>query len=1189
MYRRLLYSFLHSNALSYSKPKALLAMKWAVFFSIFLLVVTERETIRAFKGIDALLLPILIFNLFWTWQVYKEKDFPKTSILTGAYLEVVVVSGLIFVTHSIDWAFVYPYYLVVIYIAFLFGFAETLPLVLIITATHLSIFIDNGLSLWQMFLAGSLRVFPYLILSVVIGFAGQMVKLLEKSSLENEEIAQDLERRLRQLSVLYEINRSIRVSFNLENSIKSTLAQINSVFKLDESLVCINIESRQKNNSFACFTAKGRLDKKAPFYQPLIGKIKGIGEPVIINDLGQELYWNIEETSKAKSLIASPISSESEIFGFIVGVSYKPSQFAVEDLQLLIAISNEIAIFVQNFTLYQNLQKEKQFSVNLLESAGSIAVGMDIQGNITTFNQAASDITGYTKKEVLGKNWFECFVPGASAQDALQVAQALSEGNFPSRFENPLLSKDGNMRTISWNGTTIRDESAKIVGILMIGQDITERKLMEEEIIRRNKQLAAFGEVARVISGSLELQEVLNRSLQKTLSLIDADSGIVYILDSSKKTLQIAAYEGISPTLIENADNLKIGEGFAGRVAERGEPIIVDDISTDYRLTGATAVTHDGLKSLADIPLSSGGNIVGVLGVYRHNLRPFTIEEKDMLIVIGRAVAMAIQNTYLFQMEKVRIEQIDALYRSAKAILSRLELKNTLEALGEQARKALKAQYAMISLYNPQTNDMETKAIIGLENVDEEQMKQIRFKKGEGGPGWVLEKGEPLISEDMENDPRYVDRKPSVVKGVKLKALMSAPIKQKGNVIGAIDVANKMDQRVFDAGDLAFLVALADLAAIAIENAQLYEEARQKVDQLSLLYEVGQTLNSILDMEKLLEFVAFSVASLVGAESCTVMLLEPQTSELIVQAAKGPVFSGDIGYHFKIGEGIAGQAAACKQPVLVDDVSKDSRFSPAKHKELKIKSLLSVPMMVKDRVIGVVNVANKIQESGFDKEDVRMLSTIANEVAIALENVQLYRNMQDLYINTIQVLAKAIDARDPNMRYHSENVTAYAVAIAEEMGISNEETDAIRYASMLHDIGKIGIPEPILQKFESFNDEEYEYMKKHPEIGAIIIEPLKPLNEMVPLIQSHHENYDGSGYPYGLKGDEIPLGARIIRVADSFDAMLSSRPNRNSISVDSALAELRRCSGKQFDREVVEAFIRTKIWNRVLEVEGSKI
>jgi len=188
---------------------------------------------------------------------------------------------------------------------------------------------------------------------------------------------------------------------------------------------------------------------------------------------------------------------------------------------------------------------------------------------------------------------------------------------------------------------------------------------------------------------------------------------------------------------------------------------------------------------------------------------------------------------------------------------------------------------------------------------------------------------------------------------------------------------------------------------------------------------------------------------------------------------------------------------------------------------------------------------------------------------------RLYDNLRTTYMRTIKALAQAIDARDHYTHKHSENVARYAVKIAEAMNLPSHDIEVILGACELHDIGKIGVLDNILSKESALTEEEKEQIKLHSLKGAQILEPLNFLEEMILLVRQHHENYDGTGYPDGHKGEEIPLGARIIRVADAYDAMTSARAYRKTpLSKQEAIEEIKRNSGKQFDPKVVEAFLK---------------
>ena len=278
--------------------------------------------------------------------------------------------------------------------------------------------------------------------------------------------------------------------------------------------------------------------------------------------------------------------------------------------------------------------------------------------------------------------------------------------------------------------------------------------------------------------------------------------------------------------------------------------------------------------------------------------------------------------------------------------------------------------------------------------------------------------------------------------------------------------------------------------------------------------------------------------------------------------------------HIPIGKGIAGKVAEEGEPILCEDVETDKRFFRESNEKYTSKSFVSVPLKVQNRVIGVLNVNNKESRQKFDEKDLSLLTILADQSAMTIENAELYKHMQDTYLGTIQTLARAIDAKDPYTKGHSDRVTRYAVKIAKEMNLSGSTIRNIEYSALIHDIGKIGIQEAILTKKGKLTGTEYEIVKMHPLIGESIITPVKFLNGIAPLILYHHEHFNGKGYLEGLRGEAIPLGARIISVADAFDAMTSDRPYRKALTKEEARKELEKASGKKFDPRVIKAFLR---------------
>ena len=237
-------------------------------------------------------------------------------------------------------------------------------------------------------------------------------------------------------------------------------------------------------------------------------------------------------------------------------------------------------------------------------------------------------------------------------------------------------------------------------------------------------------------------------------------------------------------------------------------------------------------------------------------------------------------------------------------------------------------------------------------------------------------------------------------------------------------------------------------------------------------------------------------------------------------------------------------------------------------------SILLMPLALKGEGLGLLMLGGQESDT-FRREKREICRTLLAQAGTYLENVRLIENINNMYVSSIYALATALDERDPYTRNHSDKVTQYAMTITYELGLPMDEQKEIKTAGMLHDIGKIGIPDSILLKPGKLTEEEFAIIRSHPVRGARIIRNIEPLRGIIPIVEHHHERWDGRGYCSGLAGTDIPLGARVLAVADSYDAMTSDRTYRSRMPHEQALAELKRCAGAQFDAELVEVFART--------------
>ncbi len=350
----------------------------------------------------------------------------------------------------------------------------------------------------------------------------------------------------------------------------------------------------------------------------------------------------------------------------------------------------------------------------------------------------------------------------------------------------------------------------------------------------------------------------------------------------------------------------------------------------------------------------------------------------------------------------------------------------------------------------------------------------------------------------------------------------------------------------------------------------------EKTAKINTLMELSALINSSLNVAEIRERTIEAALRLVDAETGSLLFLDEGTGELYFDVALGDKGESIKAIRLKRGQGIAGWVAEHREAVISNDVQNDPRFfhDADRKSEFTTRTMICVPVRLKEKLVGVLETVNK-RIGFFGEEDKELLTALSNQVAVAIENARLYDELRDTFYSTIHALAETIELRDSYTAGHTMRVMNYSLAIGTEMGLSEKEMADLRLSAVLHDIGKIGVRDNVLLKKERLTIDEFDAMMKHAVYGADILGPIRQLRDIIHGVKWHHEKYDGSGYPDGLKGDAIPVIARIISVADTFDAMTTDRPYRKGLTAEAALGELRACAGTQFDPAVVQAFIRT--------------
>lgn len=408
-----------------------------------------------------------------------------------------------------------------------------------------------------------------------------------------------------------------------------------------------------------------------------------------------------------------------------------------------------------------------------------------------------------------------------------------------------------------------------------------------------------------------------------------------------------------------------------------------------------------------------------------------------------------------------------------------------------------------------------------------------------------------------------------------VRNLILAVLVAHGERLGAIAVANKLGQTSFSEADRALVAALAGHAALAIRNARLHEQRDRSNERQRVSEQISQHLQQTLDTEVLIPLILHEVNTAIDAEAQSLWLVNRETGLLDCRYATGPHTEQIKKVTVPLGVGVVGSSVERQMAILVPDGhEEDLVFRGADQATgFVTRSLLCVPLVRQGRAIGAIEAVNKRGGGRFTQEDLDLLRTIAASAALSIENAQLYADLSASYDSTLDALMGALDSRDRETEGHSRRVMEYTARLALQLGLGAAEVATIRRGALIHDIGKISIPDAILKKAGPLDDEERRMMQMHPLAGYEMLFDIPYLKDELSIVIAHHERWDGTGYPFGLAGEAIPLAARLFALSDTFDAVTSDRTYRGARSCEDAIRLIGDEKGRQFDPAAVSAFL----------------
>ncbi len=520
-----------------------------------------------------------------------------------------------------------------------------------------------------------------------------------------------------------------------------------------------------------------------------------------------------------------------------------------------------------------------------------------------------------------------------------------------------------------------------------------------------------------------------------------------------------------------------------------------------------------------------------------------------------------------------RLAELEALINITSLLRSAKDVKQAAPILLRETLNALDLQAGAIHLYNSNTDVLE---VVAAENWFKD-LATKPLNPGQGIVGQVFKSGKMYQSSEYVRDPQTskaaIKQIPSGWGGV------AVPIQALDETIGVFIAANQHPQEI-DPFNLQLLETIAKMAGITLHRMRLVEETLLRLEKLNAQRTIDKAVTSLTDLSMTLDIICSQSLERLPADAVGVLLFSPHSQELTFGACAGFATDAYSQSKTKLGEGYTGQAALDHQTIHLDNIAEcDPPFR--RHHLLAGENFTcytGIPLVSKGEIKGMLETfhVNHFYPSQEWQNDIQSLAT---QTAIAIDTLQLYdrlkRNNLQLtraYDATIEGWSMALDLRDRETEGHTLRVTDLTVKLAHAMGVSEEELVHIRRGALLHDMGKLGVPDSILLKPGSLTEEEWAMMREHPRMAYNMLVPIAYLRPALDIPYSHHEKWDGTGYPNGLKGTQIPLAARIFAVVDVFDALTSDRPYRDAWPRVKTLAHIREQAGTHFDPQVVEAF-----------------
>lgn len=1040
-------------------------------------------------------------------------------------------------------------------------------------------------------------------------------------ALGNARLYQDALRTAERRAVLHRISQDVvRFTQDSEQIYAAIHDAASKLMPCDVFIVALWEEAKGENVSVYIVEAGHRFEpRRVPSGKGLTGAVINEGKSLILRnetEIQQREVFHFGSPQHVQSVVAIPLRIGERVIGMISAQCYEPYAYGDEEQALLEMLATHAATAIENARLFEEQGRRSKIIETLTDIANEIATTRDVipaldlialraldllnanhvaiyliqEDNVTLKTMTAhgiyrKELLSHTRKvgEGITGNIFLNGKPEI-INDTMEDPRRVVVPGTPERekletlMSSPLILRGKTIGVINaWrlkeNGIFNQSELNFLVSIAHQTSICIESGRLFEETNRQAQEAAAIAEVGRDISATLQLDIVMERIASYAMNLLHAETSAVYLADSSTSSLRAIAALGLDSNEIKNQP-LPIGSGILGNIALQNVGAIVNDVSKDARAITIKGTQENQLEHLMGVPILLKERHTGLLAIWRSGAgAEFLPRELDFLTSLARQAAVAIENARLYSEIQRRLKELETVNRISMSLRVIYSVNEMLSILLNETLELINTPHGSIWLYDQAAKKLMQRIATGAES----KLRQTSLSPDEGIVGHTFKTGKRYISPELRTDPllHYEDQE-SMTPGL---GGVCIPIQSTAGPVGVLMVALESGRQVVE--ELHLLTILADITGNAIHRAELYQQSQEQVQRLTTLRDIDSAIASSFDLRLTLNILMDQTRTHLALDAVDIALYHADLQSLTYLTGGGFRTPAPTRPQLRIGEGLAGQVIIRQQTYQIADLQDAAEVEkePLIRREGFV-AYIGIPLIVKGQIKGVFEVFHRSPLSP-TPDWMEFLHTLAGQAAIAIDNAQLFENLQksnqeliQAYDTTLEGWARALELRDRETEGHTRRVTDLTMRLARYMNIDDRDYLNMRRGVLLHDIGKMGVPDHILKKTGSLTPAEWNEMRKHPLYAYNLLSPIAYLRGALDIPYCHHEHWDGSGYPRGLRGEQIPLSARIFSVVDIWDALLSDRPYRGAWPREKVIEYLKDISGTYLDPKIVEVFLR---------------